>query len=195
MTEDECSRLVSELPRLPAETLHEFARSWNFDAGLGPLAQLIRLPNCELATAKLVYWLLEPEWHLQFKDRAHVPGFAQEGFDLVQEIERRVREGQYREDRIAFDPAHYELRSGKVVNFTKRHLGMEDQFVRELPGEMYQPSGPGAAPRPPGRPTFTGEERADSKRKLADRARQRLQRTEDLKERIAAMEKARKNRS
>jgi hypothetical protein len=194
MTEDESSRLLPDLPRLPAEKLHAFALHWNYDGGLEPLARLIRLRQCELATAKLIYWRLDPTWYLQFKTRGQVPAHAQEGFDLIQEIERRVRDGAYREGALTFDPAREELRGGKVVNWTSRHLELEDTFVRDLPGEMYQPSGPGATPRPAGRPKFSEAERARARRELAERERKAQQRQKDLKERIAAVETAKKQR-
>ena len=194
MTEDEAARLLPELPRLPATTLHEFARDWNCDGGLEPLAQVIRLPQCELATAKLVYWRMDPIWYLQFKTRSEVPYHAREAFDLVEEIERRVRDKFYREGGLTFDPAREELRSGKVINWTSRHLDLEEKFVRDLPGEMYQPSGPGAAPRPPARPQFSEAERADAKRKAAERQRKSEQRRKQLQERIAAKEKAERRR-
>ena len=194
MTEDETGRLVPELSRLPAEKLHAFAQHWNHDGGLEPLTRVVRLPQCELATAKLVYWRLDPIWYLQFGGRSQVPGHAQEGFDLIQEIERRVRDGFYPDGTLTFDPAREELRSGKVINWTARHLGLEDKFVRDLPGEMYQPSGPAAPPRPPGRPEFSEAERAKARRELAEREEKDQQRMKDLKERIATMEKAKKQR-
>ena len=189
MTEDECSRFRPRLPTATAEELHAFARHWNIDGGLEPLEQLIRLPRCELATAKLVYWRLDPLWHLQYKTRDEVPHFARDGFDLAAEIERRVAAGAYREGTITFDPAHDVLQSGKVRNWTSRHLDMEDKFVRDLPGVMYQPSGPGATPRPPGRPVFSAEEKAAAKKKAQQREEKTAQKFEALKERIAAMEK------
>ena len=194
MTDEECDRLLPELPNLPAEQLHAFARSWNTDGGLAPLAKLVGLPRCELATAKLVYWRLAPEWYLQFRTRAQVPGHAQEGFDLIRQIERRVGEGFYREGSMTFDPAHDELRSGRVVDWTRQYLALEDNFVRDLPGEMYQPSGPGAVPRPPGRPTFSAKERDEAKRKAAEREQKQEQRLTDLKARFAQMEKVNKKR-
>ena len=189
MTEEEADAFLPKLPRATAEELHAFARGWNTDGGLEPLAEVIRLPQCELATAKFVYWLLDPLWHLQYKTRDEVPHFGREGFDLVAEIERRVAAGAYREGTITFDPAHYVLRSGKVINFTSRHLDMEDRFVRDLPGVMYQPSGPGATPRPPGRPVFSEKEKAAAKQKAAERDQRNAERRKALQQRIAAMEK------
>lgn len=83
---------------------HKIASGWNWDAGVEPLDWIIRQPQCDQATALLIYWKGGPGFLAQYGSRHEVPSHALANYDLVKEVERRYVAGFYTRHEIAFDP-------------------------------------------------------------------------------------------
>jgi hypothetical protein len=117
------------------EELHAFVRAWNWDKGFWAIAEIIRNPACEAATALMAYWTAGPEWYLPYADRDAVAALGSEyleGFDLITEIETRYVVGDFSTGCIAYDPnAPGEFMVG-IYNDRR------DTFVRALPEIMYR---------------------------------------------------------
>ena len=60
-------------------------------------------PNCDRATALLLFWKSEPEYYLEFADRAAVPEVNRAGYDLIVLIRERWEAGAYTRAELAFD--------------------------------------------------------------------------------------------
>lgn len=90
--------------------LHEEAMGYNWDGGVERLFEIIRDPDCDLGTAKLVYW----------------NGYDRKVFDLLKEIEKRVADKFYKIGLITYDP------------FEDREINMEDVNVKKIPEIMFE---------------------------------------------------------
>lgn len=118
------------------EELHAFVRAWNWDKGVWAIAEIIRNPTCEAATALMAYWTAGPEWYLSCADRDSVTelgGEYLEVFDLIMEIEARYVAGDFATGSIAYDPKA----AGEY--FVGIYDDKRDTFVRALPSMMYLP--------------------------------------------------------
>ena len=90
--------------------LHEEVMAYNWDDGVEQLFEIIRDPDCDLGTAKLVYW----------------NGYDRKSFDLMKEIEKRVADKFYKIGLITYDP------------FEDREINMEDVNVKKIPEIMFE---------------------------------------------------------
>jgi Domain of unknown function (DUF4274) len=60
-------------------------------------------PNCDRATALALFWKSQPDYFLEFPQRAAVPAVNRDGYDLVALIRERWQAGMYRRAELAFD--------------------------------------------------------------------------------------------
>ncbi len=96
--------LASFVPWLLAATpdeRHAVAGSFNWDYGDAPLQWIIEQPDCDRATALMVFWLDQPELFLH--SRLPIP--EEDEGDLGDAIRRRWLAGFYTRAELAFDPA------------------------------------------------------------------------------------------
>jgi hypothetical protein len=92
-------------PSTPALELHCFADHWNWGGGVEAMMTIAKHPNCDAATALLLFWRADPEYYLQFSSRDDVPDYNRDGFDLTRLIEERFLRGEYSSSgQVAFDP-------------------------------------------------------------------------------------------
>jgi Domain of unknown function (DUF4274) len=114
-------------PTTPALELHCFADHWNWGGGLEAMRQVAEHPNCDAATALLLFWRADPEYYLQFSSRDDVPDYNRDGFDLTQLIEERYLRGGYASSgEIGFNPRE-DVRIGEPV-----------PGRRVIPAQMFQ---------------------------------------------------------
>jgi Domain of unknown function (DUF4274) len=99
----------------PALELHCFADHWNWGGGTEAMRQVAEHPNCDAATALLLFWRSDPEYYLQFSSRDDVPDYNRDGFDLTRLIEERFLRGGYASSGlIGFNPRE-DVRIGEPV--------------------------------------------------------------------------------
>lgn len=92
-------------PELNRHELHAWAATYDEpDREVALLGVVTDFDRCALGTAVMVYWMSSPHYYLPFDDRDDVPAYALAGWDLLQTIERNVREGRYVHDDVFFDP-------------------------------------------------------------------------------------------
>jgi hypothetical protein len=84
--------------------LHLYASQVNWDFGSESLLKVASHPNCEAATALLIYWRGRPEWYLQYASTSDVPEHEREIFELLSFIESRYLSGTYRVGSLKYDP-------------------------------------------------------------------------------------------
>lgn len=146
LTDDDLDRPSREFFTSVAdpEELHVFAALYNWDGGVEDLHRVVRHPLCDLGTALLVYWRGQPDFYLQYADRAAVPDHAKEDYDLLREIEQRVEAGLYRTASQPFDPADDKGQDRRTKPARVKRYG------RDLPAVMYRAIAsdgePGAVP-------------------------------------------------
>jgi hypothetical protein len=103
-------------PTTSALELHCFADHWNWGSGVEAMRQVAVHPNCDAATALLLFWRSDPEYYLQFQTRDEVPEYNRDAFDLTQLIEERVvRDGYASSGEIGFNPRG-DVRIGEPVS-------------------------------------------------------------------------------
>lgn len=87
------------------ELWHAVADDWNWDNGLWILEWIIRQPDCERATAQLIFWRAEPEWFLPFggkEDWESRVNNSRELYELVKVIVDRWNSGSYTRSILEF---------------------------------------------------------------------------------------------
>jgi hypothetical protein len=82
-------------PSTSSLDLHCFADHWNWGGGVESMRQAAEHPNCDAATALLLFWRSDPEYYLQFSSRQEVPDYQWDSFDLTQLIQERFLCGHY----------------------------------------------------------------------------------------------------
>ncbi len=68
-----------------AEELHFLAKIYNWDFDLNVLRKIIQSPNCDKATALMIFWRACPEDILEFSNEEEA-GYESESYNLIQEI-------------------------------------------------------------------------------------------------------------
>ncbi|MCB9691505.1 MAG: DUF4274 domain-containing protein [Alphaproteobacteria bacterium] len=95
--------------------------------------------RCALGTAVMVYWMSSPHYYLRFDERTEVPAYALLGWDLLEAIEERVRDGAYTHDDVFFDPRN-DQQTVDVVGRDWTRYGM-DPRGRQPPAFMTHARG------------------------------------------------------
>ncbi|SRR5260221_9520852 len=93
-----------QLPHLDAKQLHRLADQWNWDDGYEELHAIIAQRQCSLATALMLYWRGQPHYYRKFSHRDQIPFYNLGPYELLKEIEERLRAGVFQHHGIAYDP-------------------------------------------------------------------------------------------
>jgi Domain of unknown function (DUF4274) len=128
---DRADVLAGYLEKGGPDEWHKIASGWNWDGGVEPLKWIIRQPQCDRATALLVYWKGGPGFMAQYDSRDEVPSHALANYDLVKEVERRYLSDFYTRYEIAFDP-----RKHAGLDWTKEYADITKK--QPIPDRMHQ---------------------------------------------------------
>lgn len=82
---------------------HRFALGANWDFSADIMPWIVLQPDCDRATAALLFWKSQPDYYLDFADRSEIPPFNLEGYDLIQTIRERWTQGLYTRAELALD--------------------------------------------------------------------------------------------
>ncbi|MCX6481303.1 MAG: DUF4274 domain-containing protein [Mycobacterium sp.] len=139
------------IPVTPSD-LHRRALEYNWDNGVAGARSIAEHPDCDRATALLLYWRLTPHYFRRYLSVDDVPVRLQEAANLVRGLETRLLTGNYRTNALPFDPA-----DDGGVDRTRASDEEESLAVRRIPVELYEACGPvperGASESPPDRLT------------------------------------------
>ncbi len=110
---------------------HRVADGWNWDRGEDPLWWIVTRPNCDKATALMVFWLTKPYQHL---GQPAWEAMDVEDYDLYHTIRARWAAGFYTRSELAYDTEH----DADPIDFAayKRRYGNEVDAVMP-PGMRY----------------------------------------------------------
>jgi hypothetical protein len=94
----------AELRAMGPDGWHRLALHGNWDTIQPQVWRwIVTQPDCDRATALLLFWKTEPEFYLEFADRANVPDANRFDFDLIELIRDRWFAGAYTRAELALD--------------------------------------------------------------------------------------------
>lgn len=107
---------------------HQFVHNYNHDAGLEPLYFIANSPHCDMGTALLIYWHLNPEFYYRLAEyeRSNV-----EDYRLIKLLEENFYNCFYRTSIFAFDPLDGYL---SVEGYT---LGIPPIMIHKTQGTLF----------------------------------------------------------
>lgn len=117
---------------------HQVADQWNWDNGSDPLRWIVEQPNCDRATALLIFWRGEPSYFwdgpaTRNEWLASGRHFSADNYDLAVLIVDRWCGQGYARRKLAYDPMGDGFASRSDVDASRRHLALT------LPQEMLTP--------------------------------------------------------
>lgn len=118
------------------QSLHRRAETYNWDDGIGGARRIALHPDCDRATALLLYWRLSPHHYRRFASVAEVPAREQSAAELVWELEAGLVAGRFATSLFSYDPA-----DDGGVDRTKPSDEEERSAVRSIPAELFDKCG------------------------------------------------------
>ena len=143
ITDEEFEKLYYELvikflKTATLEERHQLAIEWNHDDGYDVLNWIVDAKDTDKATILALYWMMEPEYNKQYKDKAHfLKGreyYLTDDYDLLVKLEKLYVSGYYQEQNIAFDPSNDIYADG--CDWTKTDPDIVT--VLEIPKVMFE---------------------------------------------------------
>lgn len=121
---------VRRIGALSPQALHRFVARYNWDDGYVYLFQAIRSRRCALGTAIMIYWRGRPHFFRQYEKRSEVPSYCIDNYDLLMEVEKKLKNNGFKHHGIAYDPREdgQDLTRTEYPAFGKK---------RELPEVMF----------------------------------------------------------
>ena len=123
--------LIRWLSKRDPDEWHRVALSWNWDSGYMVLRWIIQQPDCDRATALLIFWRGDVAYYLPYGHRDEVPEPNGDVYDLLCEIRQNWIAGKYRRSELAYDSE-----GGRDMDFARRRLGSRLKFI--FPRDMEQ---------------------------------------------------------
>ncbi len=146
--------MISWLQQRSPDVWHIVANRLNWDCSLGVLEWIVTQPQCDLATAALLFWKGEPDDWLKYPSVSVVPPIHLENFNFIKRLADRANSGLYKRREIAFAgeaenliegvDQFLKLRAERMVHLFQQ--GTNGAFPWELPKLLIPPI-PGRAPR------------------------------------------------
>ncbi len=117
------------------ECLHRRALTFNWDDGVAAARRIALHPDCDRATALLMYWRASPHHHRRYAAASDAPDHVFDEVALSRELETRLLADDFTYHRLFYDPEHD---GGDRTQATE-----EEQIaaVRPIPNELYDPCG------------------------------------------------------
>lgn len=123
-----------------AQILHRRALAYNWDSGPAGARSIAVHPDCDRATALLIYWRLSPHHYRRFATVEEAPGRMRAAAALARELEERLTSGEFRTGLLSYNPA-----DDDGVDRTRASDDEERLAVRPIPADLYRPCGPPGA--------------------------------------------------
>ena len=117
--------------------IHKSLVTSNFDDNSFLLNYIKDNPKTEKGTILQAYWLSNPGYFKKFKNREEVLekcSYSIDGFDFVEEVEKKFCEGFYQGNEIIFNP------KSDMVDYDWSEEYNVNNVVREIPEIMFEPT-------------------------------------------------------
>lgn len=105
---------------------HQVADQWNWDQGSDPLRWIAEQPDCDAATALVIFWRASPDYFWSgpsTKEEWVASGeyFNADDYDMIRAILERFRGVGYSRQELAYDPLEDGFASRSDVENSKKH--------------------------------------------------------------------------
>jgi hypothetical protein len=112
-----------------SEELHFIAKEYNWDDGSIVLEWIVNHPQCDEATAKLIFWRGSPEFHQEYETEEEVPIWCKDGFRLLKQIISNFESGFYKKSELYYNVKE----NGRNVNEKVKNAKWEIPEVLKKP--------------------------------------------------------------
>lgn len=110
--------MMEDQPLEYVSKLFFLANEFNWDDDFETLYGIILDPNCDQATALLIFWLAKPIYYTQFTNKNEVPSYSRATYRLIKIIEEKFLKGEYKKV-ISFDPTEYIVEYDDIIKKTE----------------------------------------------------------------------------
>lgn len=107
--------------------LHKKAFSHNWDEGLNKLKKILKNPNCDIATATLIYWMGNPNYYLKYLKVNDAPEYERDHLRFLNKLEKQILNQEFNTKIIDFNPSNF-----KCLNWVQNSYN-PSMSVREIP--------------------------------------------------------------
>lgn len=117
------------------EELHQRALAFNWDDGAAAASRIALDPNCDRATALLMYWRGSPHYYRRYAEPGDAPARLVDAVALSRDIEARLLADDFASRGLFYDPEN---------DAVDRTAATEDEqlaAVRPIPDSLYLPCG------------------------------------------------------
>lgn len=111
-------------------SLHKKASKLNWDGGLDKLKKILKSPNCDVATATMIYWLGNPNYFLKYKKINDANDSERKLFRFLTKLEKRILANEFKTNIIDFNPSIF-----MGVNWLENSYCLETS-IREIPDSL-----------------------------------------------------------
>lgn len=135
--EEVTTMIIDYLKEHDAKEIHRLILAWNFDNFSEVIQWVANCPKTDKATALQLYWLMEPGYSKQFKNRMEVVetgnSWYLSDFDTIETIEKNYIEGFYEIQEFYCDPNNDHWGIDRVKD------SLYEEAKNEIPKIMMQP--------------------------------------------------------
>jgi hypothetical protein len=100
--ESEQKALISSLRQRSPDGWHLVADALNWDFAVDATEWIVSQPQCDVATAALLFWKAYPEKWLKYSDADAIPDYHLHNFNFVNKLAERANSGFYTRRELAF---------------------------------------------------------------------------------------------
>lgn len=118
-----------------SEELHREARAYNWDDGTARLQRILADPQCDRATALLVYWRAKPHYFSRHATAGDVASVNRSGWQFVRALEARLVADEFVRTGIFYDP------KDDVGDLTADEYANMGPIVRPIPAALREAVG------------------------------------------------------
>lgn len=116
---------------------HRVVLGWNWDGGFEVPSWIGSRPDCDRATALVMFWNGSPEYYVEFGgERSRIPEVNASGYDFLQDVRTRWERGSYIRSELSFSLSDA---STWTRDFDALDAAFGDRARVEMPVDMRQP--------------------------------------------------------
>jgi hypothetical protein len=157
--ENEQSAMIAWLQQRSPDVWHAVAGYLNWDSAEDVIEWIISQPQCDLATAALLFWKGAPDYWLQFPNVEAVCDFQVHGFNFCKNLAGRANSGFYTRRELEFFTRDETCLIGGVDYFLKSEAeNLQRCFQKESTGPFPWEFPTSLMPPIPGRPAIVSQE-------------------------------------
>ena len=107
--EDKIEPNIQLLSTLSTEEQYLLVSEYNWDDGAEVLNYIANSDKCDAGTAVMIFWMAEPDFYMQYKRKQDADEWAQDVWQLLQNVIVRFKTIGYASARLAYAVSHKPL--------------------------------------------------------------------------------------